>query len=387
MSRSRAVILSDPTLYVRRSNERLVVQREGEVVATVPIADVSHVLVVGPVTMTGAAVAGVLDAGIEITLVSSGGKLRGQVTSARPKNVFLLLAQVDVWKRPERRMAFAVPLVVGKIAAQREMVHRHARDHDSPACAHAVERLTVLERQVASQTDVDAVRGMEGAASAAYFEAFGEMLRGAWTFPGRVRRPPTDPVNALLSFGYVLATSEVARQLIVAGFDLRIGVMHGLRYGRESLPLDLVEELRTPLVDRFVLRLLNRGQLVATDFETMPDGAVRLGREARRKFLTLWDLTLRGALPRLRNAASVDELETAMRFEREAEAKAEPEERLPWRDWIAARVRALKRFMMHGGVWEPAQATRKPEPTTEGGSQRGPLPPEVPAELLDIDLD
>lgn len=111
---TRPLVLTDPTLLVRRANERLVMMRERKEVAAVPIADLSHVAVHGPVTLTGAAVAGLLDAGVDVTLYSSAGFYRGTVTSAQSKKVYLMLAQVDAWRRDERRTEFARGLLAGR---------------------------------------------------------------------------------------------------------------------------------------------------------------------------------------------------------------------------------------------------------------------------------
>jgi len=163
-------------------------------------------------------------------------------------------------------------------------------------------------------------------------------------------------VNALLSFGYTIATSEVARHLTAAGFDTRIGVLHGVRYGRESLPLDLVEEFRAPMVDRFTLKALHLRQLVPDDFETRDDGAVRLTDDARRRYLELWEEMLVRRAPRLRNEKSEEEMVPAERIAREgAAAPAE----VTWRHRIERQVHRLKRFLLKRVPYRPLQATKK----------------------------
>lgn len=364
MRPGRPLVISDPLLLVRRDNERLVMLREKKIVAAVPIREISHVAVHGPVTFTGAALAGLLDEGIDVTLHSSGGKWRGMISSAASKNVYLLLAQVDAWKRDERRVEFGRRLLAGKIAGQRQIVSRHASNRGSIRCEEAARRLGALEAQCEDERDVDALRGVEGTASAVYFDVFEEMLSAGWRFPGRVRRPPTDPVNALLSFGYTLATSEVVRALALRGFDTRIGLVHGLRYGRESLALDLVEEFRAPMVDRFVLRLLNRGELKAEDFETHDEGAVRLTQAARRTFLERWEGMLSERAAVLRNeqpvadegvllagrvGRAVDEPE--VNDEPIPDEGAEPETPMTWQRRIERQVLRLWRFLMKGEAY------------------------------------
>lgn len=372
----RPLVLTDPTLLVRHANGRLVMLRDRKVTASIPIADISHVAVHGPITFTGPAIAGLLDAGIDVTLHSSAGRLRGVIHSHDPKNVFLTLAQAAAWNDRARRLTFARVLLASKIAGQRQLVHRHVRDHGSALCEHATAQLAVLERKVLVEEDLDAARGIEGAASSTYFGAFADMVGPDWAFPGRVRRPPRDPVNALLSFGYTLATAEVARHLLRASFDLRIGLVHGIRYGRESLALDLVEELRAPLVDRFTLRLLRRGQLKREDFiEREDDGAVRLTDEARRSYLAWWEETLSSRAPLLRNDApddgdlwrSAEWIRPRRDGELDASAQDRAPEELTWRYRMERQVQRLARFLLRDAPFKPLQSSRK--------SKRGAVPP------------
>lgn len=375
--RTRALVITDPAMLVRHANGRLVVTRDGEKVAAIPIEDLAHVALHGPVTMTGAALARLLDAGVDLALHTASGRLRGQLQSAEPKNVFLLLAQVAAWQSADRRAAFARALVASKIAGQRQLLVRHALDHGSAGCKAAATELARLESRAWDAPDVPVAMGIEGAAAAAYFGAFPELLRGGWTFPGRVRRPATDPVNALLSFGYALASSELARHLLAAGFDLRVGLVHGVRYGRRSLVLDLVEELRAPLADRFALRLLNRGQLAPTDFEPGEGRAVRLTSDGRRRYLTLWEETLDAPGPRLRREPPLVG-EAAVRVPGLPEDPRGPS----WRARMRSQVARLRRFLLRGEAYVPLTTTLEPPDR----SRRDPAaeePPEIPEESED----
>ncbi len=356
---TRPLVITDPTLLVRHANDRLVMMRERKEVAAMPIADLSHLALHGPVTMTGAAIASVLDAGVDVSLHTTNGRWRGIITSARSGNVFLLLAQAAAWNDDVKRVQFARPVVASKIAGQRALLKRRATDRGSPRCKEAADRLGVIEKRVWAETNVDAMRGLEGAASAAYFGAFGEMLSEPWTFSKRVRRPPTDPVNALLSFGYTLAGSEVARQLAWGGFDLRIGMIHGLHYGRESLALDLVEELRAPMVDRFTLRLLNNRQLGEEDFQR-EDGtsAVRLTLDGRRRYLGLWEEMMMESAAGVRNEPGKEA--GARRLGRNGPGEEfEGGGKASWRRRIERQVRGLRGFLLHGKEYPALQPSWK----------------------------
>src|SRR2546421_8013531 len=150
-------------------------------------------------------------------------------------------------------------------------------------------RLSSGDNRIAG-TPLEAILGMEGAGSAAYFLCFGKLLSDPrqWPFPGRVKRPPTDPVNSLLSFGYALLTNKVASAVQLVGFDHFVGYLHSSFYGRPALALDLVEEFRPVIVDTVVLSLLNRKMLVMNDF-VVEVGAFRLKSEKRSMFFTKFE--------------------------------------------------------------------------------------------------
>lgn len=352
--RGRTLVISDPTLMVRHANGRLVLLRDRKEVSAVPLSELRHVALHGPVTLTGAVMARLLDAGLDVTLHSSSGRFRGMLTSADPGNVYLVLAQASAWNDVDKRLGYARPLVASKLAGQRGVLRRAALDRGSARCAEAAEGLIKLEQDVWKAQDLDVLRGLEGAGSAKYFQVFGETLSEGWTFRRRVRRPATDPVNALLSFGYTLAVGEVGRFLTWGGFDTRIGMLHGLRYGRESLALDVVEEFRAPMVDRFTLRLLNLGQLEREDFEEQEDGAVRLTPDGRRRYLTLWEEMLMKRAPGLRNE-SEDVGERAQWVTKEGGEEAD----VTWRHRMERQVNALRRYLLNGAPFEPLQRSRK----------------------------
>lgn len=365
----RPLVLADPTLLVRLEGERLLVQRQGKSLGGVPMHELSHVVAHGPVTFTGAALEALLERGIDVSLLSTGGKLRGVIHGMMARNVFLMLAQVACWNDPPRRLGLSRLLVASKIEGQRRMLQRSAWNRDATVAQAAIETLTVLRSRVDRMEDEDELRGLEGSASAAYFGVFGSMLSAPWTFPGRVRRPPTDPVNALLSFGYTLAVSEITRHLIRRGFDPRVGLFHGLRYGRESLALDLVEEFRAPMVDRFVLRMLNRAQLLPVHFETLPTGAVQLNLQGRRAFFPRWEelLTERGATLRRSQEPPEDDLE--QRIARGSSTVTEPpREASSWRHRIERQVSRLHRHLLKGQPYRPllseAASSSPPESPT-----------------------
>jgi CRISPR-associated protein Cas1 len=153
--------------------------------------------------------------------------------------------------------------------------------------------IDTLDHGIAETEEVDSVdslSGIEGSCTRAYFSIFGQMLSGIALWEGRSRRPPKDPVNALLSLGYVLLSNELASLLGALSLDPCIGFLHGMRYGRMSLALDLVEEFRHGLVDILTLNLLGRGSLKEEDFDTSrPEEGVILTDEALKRYFGFYE--------------------------------------------------------------------------------------------------
>ena len=192
----------------------------------------------------------------------------------------------------EKTLALARQCVAGKIQNARTLLLRSARDThaaDDIAKLHeAADSLGQAINALRSAEDLNTLRGVEGIAARRYFEAFNLMLKAdntEFALEGRNRRPPRDRPNALLSFAYALLRGECEAALEGVGLDPQVGYLHSLRPGRPSLALDLMEELRPAVADRFVLRLVNRRQIRPAHFEETPGGAVRLTDDGRRSFL------------------------------------------------------------------------------------------------------
>ncbi len=273
----------------------------------VPLIKIDEVVVMGEVTMTSSALHLLLERNIEITFLSHFGQFKGRLSPAFSKNAILRMAQYRAHLDMTKRCELARCFVIGKLMNQRTMLQRSQRHQSGAEISKAIEQIETLLHQLAALpldstrlpqklaqgdnriagTPLEVILGMEGAGSAAYFSCFGKMLSdpGQWPFPGRAKRPPTDPVNALLSFGYSLLTNKVASAVQVVGFDHFVGYLHSSFYGRPSLALDLVEEFRPIIVDSVVLTLLNNRMLTPRDFvEEL--GAYNLKQEKRKVFFT-----------------------------------------------------------------------------------------------------
>lgn len=291
------------TLYVttegaamRKEGENLVVDIEGVERARVPFHMLGSAVVFGAILISPPLMAALAERGVTLVLLDRAGRFRARVEGPISGNVLLRRAQYQASEAPDE---IARSIISGKIANQRAVLQRALRDYGTEMSADArasietvVERQARILRRVAFSKDgIDVLRGAEGEAAFAYFSVFGLLVRSpdeAMRFAGRSRRPPLDPVNALLSFLYTLLTHDCRSAAEGVGLDPAVGFLHRERPGRPSLALDLMEELRPILADRLALSLINRRQVRARDFEVKDGGAVLLTDDGRRTVLTAW---------------------------------------------------------------------------------------------------
>jgi len=281
---------------LRKDGENLVAEVEGVERARVPFHMLASVVTFGAIHVSPALIGACAGVGITMVFLERNGRFSARVEGPVSGNVLLRRAQYRMSETPEDIVR---SLLVGKVANQRAVLMRAARDHgdelaaiDRESLDVATERLArLMDRIARAPATLDALRGFEGEAAAAYFAVFDHLIRTpdeGLRWRGRSRRPPLDAVNALLSFLYTLLTHDCRSALEAVGLDPAVGFLHRERPGRPSLALDLMEELRPVLADRLALSLINRRQLRAADFETRENGAVMMSDDARKTVLTAW---------------------------------------------------------------------------------------------------
>lgn len=281
---------------LRKDGENLVAEVDGIERARVPFHMMASVVVFGAMYISPALMQACAGGGIVIVLLDRNGRFQARVEGPVTGNVLLRRAQYKASDKPEEIVR---SFVIGKIANQRTVLMRALRDYGDEYSAQnraalqtVVERLArILRRVELSDEAIDQMRGSEGEAAHLYFSVFDHLIRSPDSelrWEGRSRRPPLDPVNALMSFLYTLLTHDCRSAAESVGLDPAVGFLHRDRPGRPSLALDLMEEFRPALADRLVLSLINRRQLRAKDFEKRDGGAVMMSDEARRTVLTAW---------------------------------------------------------------------------------------------------
>ena len=282
--------------YLSKDGANIVVSVEGAERARVPIHQIGAVTGFGRVALSPALMGTLAEAAVAITFMSANGQFLARVEGPRSGNVLLRRAQHRLSDDPARRATLARAFVVGKLTNQRAVLRRALRDHrnamqDPTKVEDAVARMTHTARRALMETSLDGLRGLEGEGASLYFSVFADMLRvqdPVARFAGRSRRPPLDPVNAVLSFAYALLANDCRAALEGVGLDPQIGFLHADRPGRASLALDLMEEFRPFFADRLVLSLFNRRQLTKGDFTIAPTGAVLLNELGRKTVLVAY---------------------------------------------------------------------------------------------------
>lgn len=268
----------------------------------IPLGKVSQVVVYGNVTLTASAIGALIEQRAEICYLTYNGRFVARISGDDHRHGQLRLIQRRAHDDPSLRLHVAVACVRAKLHNQRTLLLRGNRTRDSIRVANAAEtikraidQLDTLPREdivppdpqrPQKETVLGQVMGLEGASAAAYFQGFGELFQGQWAdvMVGRSKRPPTDPINALLSYGYTILTAQATASAQIVGFDPYIGYLHSTQYGKPALSLDIIEMFRAPIVDSVVLNLLNNRMINLADFEETL-GAWRMKDDIRKIFL------------------------------------------------------------------------------------------------------
>lgn len=284
-----------PEAYLSLDGRNVVVLKDNEAVGRVPLHNLESIVTFGYTGASPALMGACAEENIGLCFMTKHGRLLGRVVGMSKGNVVLRKEQYAISEDERRSLEIAKNCILGKVFNSKWILERATRDY---ALRLDVEKLKGISAQLSENieairgaSDLDELRGYEGKAAVAYFSALDDLIlqqKDAFYFRDRNRRPPLDNVNALLSFIYSLLAHETASALEAVGFDAYIGFLHRDRPGRFSLALDMMEELRPVLADRFVISLINKKRVKPEDFLTKENGAVFLTDEARREVLSAW---------------------------------------------------------------------------------------------------
>lgn len=287
--------LTDSDSWLTLSGETIVIRgKDDEIIGRVPLLNLDEVVSFGYRGISPALMDACMKRRIMVSFLSPTGKFLARLQGGVQGNVFLRERQYLNLQDNNFRMHIARNCILAKIYNSRSVIERIRRDHnlsiDNSKLTDASEKLKGCIRKINAINEPDTLRAVESEAARVYYSVFNNMIlnREEFEFHGRSRRPPMDSVNAMLSFAYSLLAGLVTGSLESAGLDPYIGCLHVERSGRPALSLDLMEELRPVLADRFVLSLINRRMVKCSDFVTGEGGAVRMTDQFRKKFLSEW---------------------------------------------------------------------------------------------------
>lgn len=275
-------------------SRRLVVAKDGRELAVVPLVKVSEVVLLGNVGLTTPAIKRLLKQGIDVVFLQRDGRYCGRLVGPPTKFGDLRRWQYERTSDRAYKLRTAQAIVSAKLRNCRTLLMRYNRTLDDRPIYDAIEGQARLIARVPRTTQISSLMGVEGQGAAIYFGVFKRLFKDDWTFEKRVRRPPTDPLNVLLSFGYTLLGQAMESAVLTVGLDPYLGLMHSTEYGRPSLALDLIEEFRHIVVDSIVLRVCNQGLVAPANFTAQddPQRPVLLDDEGRKRFLREWETRL-----------------------------------------------------------------------------------------------
>ena len=281
--------------YLSLENENIVVQNGSERKGQFPLAILEGIICFSYKGASPALMGACADRGIQLCFMSPNGRFLARSIGQDRGNVLLRKHQYRISDDLVQSCMLARNMILGKVYNCRWILERGVRDHALRLDADAVKRVSQQMAQqlpaIENAFDLDTLRGLEGEASARYFSVFDHLIlnqKDSFFFDGRNRRPPRDNVNALLSFAYTILANDCAAALESVGLDSYVGFMHRDKPGRASLALDLMEELRGPLAERFVLTLINTRAIQSAHFYRYQDGTVMLTEAGRKIFLNAW---------------------------------------------------------------------------------------------------
>jgi len=286
-----------PDVYLSLDGENVVVLRDSETLLRAPLHNLEGIVTFGYTGASPALMAACAERKIALSFFNQNGRFLADISGIEQGNVVLRRTQYRMADDLGQSTVIAKNILTGKLHNCRWVLDRAVRDHEMQIDA---ERVKAAARGIAEtlkplrQADsLESLRGIEGEAAMRYFSVFDELIlqsKNDFFFRTRNRRPPTDNMNALLSFAYALLANDVAAALRGVGLDPFVGFLHRDRPGRRALAADMMEELRAVFADRFVLSLVNRRQIDASGFYQQENGATRLTDEARKTFLSAWQM-------------------------------------------------------------------------------------------------
>ncbi len=293
-----------------RMGRRIRLLKDDEELTSWPIHQIERILIFGRIQVTADTLSLLLSKGVPLCLFTSKGILRGSLLPAKATNFKLKQKLYALTLSEQNKLTFSKSLVYAKILSSRAVLQRYQANHPETKFYSAISDLLELANSTHSADSIETLRGLEGSAARLYFAQWREIFpKPPLQFPGRIRRPPRDPINSLLSFAYVLLTGLIQGMLIAHELDPWAGLYHSNIRSAPALTLDLIEQFRQPIADRYIFYCFHKKIIGPNDFETLLNGQVTLKYQAKKKFLVKWEEWLRLSQRWRRNVPKISALE------------------------------------------------------------------------------
>jgi len=290
---------------VRRKQRRLVVIKDDETLHDIPCVHVESLHLFGGISLSTPAASLLLQEGVDVAFYTQDGRLKGRLTGPLSGNVPTRALQARLALDPSWPVYHSRGIVCGKIQACLELLIRHERKKGVINGGRVRREFARLATRSAEAGDAATLRGIEGSAARLWFRQFPTFVHDRMPWNGRSRRPPRDPLNALLSLSYSLLSAQIIAAVDGCGLDPYLGALHGVRHGQPSLALDLLEPFRPSVADRFVLRSVNLGVFRSEHFTTTSENGCRLIESHRTRFFEAWEGFLESVSWRRRMFAAI----------------------------------------------------------------------------------
>jgi len=274
---------------ISKKRNTLMLRRDNKKITELPLLKIDQVVIIGNVSLTGSAVQLLLKEDISIVYLDYYGNYKGRLVAKNSKNSIFRLKQFEAYKNKNFKLKLSKTIVQSKLKNMKVLLQTSNRKGEfSKSQEDKIQKLTAIINKTDLAGSTAELLGYEGIGSKYYFSQFNKLIKDNFHFDGRNRRPPKDPVNAMLSFGYSLLLNEIITALYLTGFDPYLGFLHSVEYSKPALALDLIEEFRQPIVDRLVKKLINMDMIEQENFEIISE-KVLFNEEGRNIFLKAYE--------------------------------------------------------------------------------------------------
>jgi len=280
------VYVQQENCRIHREGQHLKVTQYGKAMSTIPVHGVKTLVIFDSINLTAPALDLLLYNGVDIIYQSKWGKLKGRVMATKSGGVIVRLAQYTLFMNSDKRLALAKSIVAGKVHNQMSVIRKYQYNNTLHSQDNHISAIKSFMQKLDDAKQIDEVMGIEGISAKYYWDCFHQLLKNP-IFTRREYRPSPDYANALLNLGYAFLCNEITTCLLTQKFDLEIGFLHSIHYGRNSLTLDIMEEFRAPFIDAWVRTMLNKRQLKEEHFQEI-NGDWRLTDDGFHKFCGLY---------------------------------------------------------------------------------------------------